>query len=286
MSTAAKPRVALESAVITHGLPRPRNLEVARKCEQAVRDAGAEPATIAIFEGRVVVGLSEDELHDLARDERSRKCAVQDIGVLLASGVSAGTTVSATLAIAASAGLAVMSTGGIGGVHFGDFDISTDLVQLTRSAVTVVCSGAKSILDIPATVQALETLGVPVIGYGTQDFPGFFFADTGEQLAHRLDTAADVARAIKAYRSFGYTGGILLVQPAPDPMSREETDDLLRQAMDAANDEEESPIGQAVTPYLLSKMAELSNGVTLDVNEELLIANAKLAAEVAGQLLL
>jgi len=273
------PRVALESAVITHGLPRPLNLEVAHECEAAVSRAGAVPVTIAIIGGRAAVGLSEDELVELARDTDARKCAVQDIGVLVAAGVRAGTTVSATLALAAGAGLAVMSTGGIGGVHFGSFDVSGDLLQLTRSAVTVVCSGAKSILDLPATLEALETLGIPVIGYGTDEFPGFYHAETGLALSHRLDTPSAVTEAIRAYRAAGYVGGILLVQPAPDPMSREETDDLVRDAMEKA--EADGVSGQQVTPYLLSKMAELSKGVTLDVNRELLVANAALAAQLA-----
>ena len=275
----SKAREALESAVITHGLPRPLNLEVARECEAAVSRAEAEPVTIAIIAGRAAIGLSEDELVELARDTEARKCAVQDIGVLIAAGVRAGTTVSATVALAAGAGIAVMSTGGIGGVHFGSFDVSADLLQLTRSAVTVVCSGAKSILDLPATLETLETLGVPVIGYGTDEFPGFYHAETGLTLSHRLDTAGAVAQAIKAYRSVGYSGGILLVQPAPDPMSREETDDLLQDAMKAA--EEEGVSGPQVTPFLLSKMAELSKGVTLDVNRELLRANAALAAQLS-----
>ena len=277
-----KPRVALESAVITHGLPRPRNLEVARACENEVSRLDAEPRTIAIVGGRVAVGLTENELADLAEDIEARKCAVQDIGVLVAAGVRAGTTVSATIMLAAGAGIAVMSTGGIGGVHFGSFDVSGDLLQLTRSPLTVVCSGAKSILDLPATLEAIETLGIPLIGYGTDEFPGFYHAETGLALTHRLDTPAEVARAVKAYRAAGYGGGILLVQPAPDPMSREETDELVEEATKAA--EEEGIHGQGVTPYLLSKMAELSNGVTLDVNEELLRANAKLAAQLALQL--
>jgi len=275
----SKARVALESAVITHGLPRPLNLEVARECEAAVSRAEAEPVTIAIIAGRAAIGLSEDELVDLARDTEARKCAVQDIGMFVAAGVRAGTTVSATLALAAGAGIAVMSTGGIGGVHFGSFDVSADLLQLTRSAVTVVCSGAKSILDLPATLETLETLGVPVIGYGTDEFPGFYHAETGLTLSHRLDTPTAVAQAVKAYRSAGYSGGILLVQPAPDPMSREETDDLLQEAMKAA--EEEGVSGPQVTPFLLSKMAELSKGVTLDVNRELLRTNAALAAQLS-----
>src|SRR6266404_2685071 len=172
-------RVALESAVITHGLPRPMNLEVAQECETAVREAGAEPVTIAVIGGDVRVGINSGELRLLAEDTAARKCAVQDIGMIVAGGHSGGTTVSATLAIAANAGITVASTGGIGGVHLGGFDVSADLLQMTRSAVTLVCSGGKSILDLGLTVQTLETLGVPVIGYGTDEFPGFYYADSG-----------------------------------------------------------------------------------------------------------
>jgi pseudouridylate synthase len=272
-------RVGLESAVITHGLPRPLNLEVARECETAVREAGAEPATIAILGGKVRVGISDDELVALAEDTEARKCAVQDIGMIVAHGQRGGTTVSATLAIAAGAGIAVASTGGIGGVHYGSFDVSPDLLQLTRSAVTLVCSGAKSILNLPGTLALLETLGVPVIGYGTDELPGFFYADTGLPLNHRLDTPDEVATAVTAYRSAGYSGAILVTQPPADPLSREYVEKALEKAMAAA--EEEGVSGQDVTPFLLTQLADITDGETLQVNRELLRANAELAARIA-----
>jgi pseudouridine-5'-phosphate glycosidase len=272
-------KVALESAVITHGLPRPTNLEVARECEAAVREAGAEPASIAVVGGKVRVGLSDDELAALAEDTAARKCAVQDIGMIVVRGERGGTTVSAMLAISAGAGIAVASTGGIGGVHYGSFDVSADLLQLTRSAVTLVCAGAKSILNLPGTLEVLETLGVPVIGYGTDEFPGFFYADTGLPLRHRLDTPAEVAAAVAAYRSAGYGGAILVAQPPEDPLSREYIEKALEKAAEAA--EEEGATGQEITPFLLKQLAEITDGQTLAVNRKLLRANAALAAKIA-----
>jgi pseudouridine-5'-phosphate glycosidase len=272
-------KVALESAVITHGLPRPTNLEVARECEAAVREAGADPATIAIVAGKVRIGLSDEELVALAADTAARKCAVQDIGMIVARGERGGTTVSAMLAIAAGAGIAVASTGGIGGVHYGSFDVSADLLQMTRSAITLVCAGAKSILNLPGTLEVLETLGVPVIGYGTDEFPGFFYADTGLPLRHRLDTPAEVATAVSAYRSAGYGGAILVVQPPEDPLSREYVEKALEKAAEAA--EEAGVTGQEITPFLLAQLAEITEGETLAVNRELLKSNAALAGKIA-----
>jgi len=272
-------KVALESAVITHGLPRPMNLEVARECEAAVREGGAEPATIAIIGGQVQVGLSGDELAALAEDTAARKCAVQDIGMVVARGQRGGTTVSAMLAVAAGARIAVASTGGIGGVHYGSFDVSADLLQMTRSPVTLVCAGAKSILNLAGTLEVLESLGVPVIGYGTEEFPGFFYADSGLPLRHRLDTPVEVATAVAAYRGAGYGGAILVTQPPEDPLSREYVEKALEKATAAA--EEEGVTGQDITPFLLTRLADITDGETLAVNRELLRTNAALAGRIA-----
>jgi len=279
--------VALESAVITHGLPRPLNLQVARDCEAAVREAGALPMTIAVFEGRVRVGLDAAELERLAADTNACKCAARDVGPLVAAGRSGGTTVSATLAIAASAGIEVMSTGGIGGVHRvhgggHDGDVSADLHQLTRSPVTVVSTGAKAILDLPRTLEYLDTLGVPVLGYQTGEFPGFHTAETGLSLSHRLDSVAAVAGAIRAIRNTGYNAAILVVQQPPEGMPAAELEKVLQVGLAKAS--EKAITGSAVTPFLLASLAEATSGRTLEINRRLLIANARLAGAIAAQI--
>jgi pseudouridine-5'-phosphate glycosidase len=272
-------RIALESAVITHGLPRPLNLQVARECEAGVRETGAEPATIAVLDGVIRVGLTSEELQRLANDQQARKCAARDLGALVAAGWSGGTTVSATLVIAAQAGIAIMSTGGIGGVHGGGAsDVSADLHQLTRSPVTVVCCGAKAILDLPRTVEYLDTLGVPVLGFGTDEFPGFYVRETGLRLAHRFDTPEELAPAITAYRRAGYPGGILAVQPPPESLTPGDLQKALEPALDRAARQGIS--GAAVTPFLLAALAEATSGRTLEINRRLLSANARLAAEI------
>ena len=278
-----EPLVALESAVITHGLPRPLNLQVAHECETAVREAGARPATIAVLDGRVRVGLEPAELERLAADTTASKCAARDVGALVAAGRSGGTTVSGTLAIAAAAGIDVMSTGGIGGVHRGhDSDVSADLHQLARSPVTVVTAGAKAILDLPRTVEYLDTLGVPVLGYRTVAFPGFYTAETGLSVSHRLDSVQDIATAIRAFRSSGYRAAILVVQPPPVGMTAAELEKALQACLARAS--EKGITGAAVTPFLLAALAEATSGRTLEINRRLLVANARLAAEIAVQI--
>ena len=275
-----RPVVALETAVVTHGLPRPMNLEVARECEAAVRRAGAVPAGVAVFEGEVRVGLAPEEMERLANDQGAGKCAARDLGALAAAGRSGGATVSATMAVAAAVGVAVMSTGGIGGVHLGDgFDISADLPQLARSPVLVVSAGAKAILDLARTLEYLETLGVPVLGYGTNQFPRFYVRETGLRLAHRFDTPEAVARAAAAYRALGYTGGILVAQPPPESLPREELEKALDSAVARATGQKIS--GPALTPFLLAALAEETGGRTLELNRKLLVANARLAGEIA-----
>ncbi len=286
-----RPVVALETAVLTHGLPRPLNLEVARECEAAVRQAGAVPATVAVLDGEIRVGLAPEELERLAADSRAGKCAARDLGALVAAGRSAGTTVSATLAVSAVAvaakgasldvaGIAVMSTGGIGGVHRGDgSDVSADLAQLARSPVLVVSAGAKAILDLPRTLERLETLGVPVLGYGADEFPGFYTRETGLRLEHRFDTPEAIARAVVIYRQLGYQGGILVAQPPPESMGPQELESALERVL--ARAKEKGISGPATTPFLLAALAEETGGRTLELNRKLLVANARLAGEIA-----
>ncbi len=275
-------RVALETAVVTHGLPRPLNLQVARECEAAVREEGAIPATIGILDGRICSELTPAELERLALMECAQKCGAPDIGALVARGGSGGTTVSGTLALAAHAGIVVMSTGGIGGVHRGGADVSADLLQLARSPVTVVCSGAKSILDLPRTLEALETFGVPVLGYCTDEFPGFYIAKTGLRLTHRVESPQGVVRAVQAYRAIGYGGAILVTRPAPGAMPPAALEEELQAAL--AQADEQGITGAAVTPFLLKALAEETSGKTLEINRGLLIENARLAARIAVRL--
>ena len=278
-----EPLVALETAVVTHGLPRPLNLEVARECEAAVLDGGARPVTIAVLDGRVRAGLEPAELERLAADTTACKCAARDIGALVATGRNGGTTVSGTLAIAAAAAIEVMSTGGIGGVHRGpDGDVSADLHQLSRSPVTVVSTGAKAILDLPRTLEYLDTLGVPVLGYQTAEFPGFYTAETGLRLSHRFDSIPAVVAAIHVYRSNGYGAAILVVQPPPGGMAATDLEEALKDCLAGASDA--GVTGAAVTPFLLAALAAATSGRTLEINRRLLVANAKLAAEIAVQL--
>lgn len=256
------------------------NLEVAKECEEAVRQAGAKPATVCVFRGRVCVGMSAGEMERLAADPAAHKCAARDIGAVAAAGLNGGTTVSGTLAIAAGAGIKVMSTGGIGGVHRGDVgDVSADLLQLTRSEVTVVSTGAKAILDLPRTLEALDTMGVPVLGYGTDEFPGFYTAETGLRLTHRVDTVKQAVAAIRTYRDTGYHGGILVVQPPPVSMPAKDLEEVLGQSLLCAV--EQGIRGADVTPFLLASLADASGGRTLEINRQLLSANARLAGEIA-----
>jgi pseudouridine-5'-phosphate glycosidase len=284
MSVNKKARVALESAVVTHGLPRPFNLEVARACEAAVRKTGASPLTVGVLEGNVRVGLSAKELEKLALDTEAEKCAVQDIGRLAATGGSGGATVSATLALAARARIAVMCTGGIGGVHRSAarerrWDVSADLLQLTRSPVIVVCAGAKCVLDLPRTLEALDTLGVPVVGFQTMEFPGFFYSETGLVLRHWCSSIRELAAAMKAYRKSGYAGAILVVQPPPEELDPVKTELLIRAALEESHRLKIS--GPGVTPFLLSALAEASDGRTLEINRKLLLACAETAGKLA-----
>ena len=285
---AGRPVVALESTIIAHGLPHPRNLETARALEAAVREAGAEPATIAVLDGRIRVGLDDaalDRLGDPAAD--LAKVSRADLPVILARGGSGATTVAATMIGAHLAGIAVFATGGLGGVHRGaahSFDISADLQELARTPVAVVCAGAKAILDLPKTLEVLETLGVPVIGYGTDDLPAFTVRSSGLPLTLRADTPGEVAGALAAQRALGYPGGAVIANPirrdaALDPALVERA---IGQGLAAA--EAQGIHGKAVTPFLLSHMVTATGGASLDANVALVLDNARLAAAIAAEL--
>ena len=269
--------VALESTLIAHGLPAPLNLEAARESEEAVRANGAIPATIAVVAGVPTVGLSPEEIRHVASAENVRKASRRDLAVAVAREEWAATTVSATMLLAHRAGVKVFATGGIGGVHQGlPPDVSADLTELARTPVAVVCAGAKSILDLPATLEVLETLGVPVAGYGTGTFPAFYCRSSGLRLTARVDDAGQAAALIRAHWALG-GAGVVLAQPVADEvaLSDEEMMRALRQA------EAGCPSGPARTPYLLARLAAITGGKTLAANRALVMANAGLAARVA-----
>ena len=277
-----KPIVALESTVITHGLPWPENLDLALSMERTVRENGAVPATIAILDGQVRVGLSGDELEALSKATGVRKVSVRDFGPVIGKGLSGGTTVAATMFVAEKTGIKVFATGGIGGVHRdAPYDVSADLPQLGRSPVVVVCAGAKSILDIPKTAEYLETQGVPVIGYQTDAFPAFYSVDSGLKVEFRADTALEAAQIAEAHWNLGLRSGVLLVVPPPAatavPIDRIE--EVIKQAL--AQAVEADIHGSAMTPFLLARVKELSGGDSLRANLALLLNNAAVAAQVA-----
>lgn len=284
---AGAPVVALESTVITHGLPYPQNLETAVAMETAVRAGGATPATIAIIRGEIHVGLSAAQLEYLATrpSEQVRKCSRRDLPLVLARQEDGATTVAGTMIVAHLAGIQVFATGGIGGVHRGHpFDISADLVELGRTAVTVVCSGAKSILDLPATREVLETQGVLVAGYGTDTLPAFYTRRSGLPVDVRLEAPQEVARLIQARQSLGLQSGTLITVPVPEEWALDEveTEAIITQATREAD--AQGVHGAAATPWLLARMVELSNGRTLRANVALLQNNAKVGAHIAAAL--
>ncbi len=276
------PVVALESTVITHGLPVPENLQLARQMESIIRAEGVIPATIALLESKICIGLSSAELEKLSRSEGARKISRRDFGVALALHETGGTTVAGTLFAAHLAGIKVFATGGIGGVHRdAPFDISADLPELSRTPMVVVCAGAKSILDLPATVEYLETAGVPVIGYKTDDFPAFFSASSGLPVTARVDTPEEAAEVARAQWGLGLTSAVLVVQPPPagSELPREKVEGIIQQAVGEAI--QAGIRGPAMTPYLLRRLTEISGGATLRTNLELLKNNAYLAARIA-----
>jgi pseudouridine-5'-phosphate glycosidase len=276
--------VALESTIITHGMPFPQNLEMARGVETKVRAGGAVPATIAIIRGKFRVGLPSNELEELARAGGSAaKASRRDVAALVADGGTAGTTVATTMSIAALAGITVFATGGIGGVHRGaetSFDISADLEELSRTPVAVVCAGAKSILDIGKTLEVLETKGVPVLGYRTGEFPAFWARSSGFKLERRYDDSAAVAAVIDMQVTLGM-GGILVANPIPekDAIDSAEMSHWISAALQDA--EREGISGNRTTPYLLRRIFELTDGRSLAANIALVEHNAAVAAEIA-----
>jgi pseudouridine-5'-phosphate glycosidase len=276
--------VALESTIVTHGMPYPRNLETALGVEDVVRAHGAVPATIAIVDGRPRIGLEPVELEKLAAGEGVAKASRRDLAALAAKGRSAGTTVAATMFLAHSAGIRIFATGGIGGVHRGaeiTFDISADLDELARTPVAVVSAGAKSILDLRRTLEVLETRGVPVIGVGTDEFPAFFSRSSGLPVDHRVDTPEELALVIAAHLALGLPSGILVANPVPeaDALDGDEIDETIDEAV---RDAERAGVGRReLTPYLLGRIVELSGGRSLTANVALVRNNAGLAARTA-----
>jgi pseudouridylate synthase len=278
--------VALESTIISHGLPRPDNARLAREFEQAVREGGAVPATVAVIDGRARVGLDDDALDRLANDEQAVKVSVRDLAAVAARGGVGSTTVASTAHLAALAGITVFATGGLGGVHRGahdTFDESADLTTLARTSVLVVCAGVKSILDVGATLERLETLGVGVLGYRTDRFPGFYLADSGYDAGWRVESAAEVAEILAARAHVGTRElGMVLANPiaARDELERGLHDRLLESGLVAA--ERDAVHGKDVTPYLLDWFHRESRGESLRANVALVRSNAGLAAEVAS----
>lgn len=281
---AGKPVVALESTIITHGMPYPQNLEMAQNVEAVIRRHGAVPATIAIMDSRFCVGVSGADLERLAlAGGRAAKASRRDVSALLVKGEIAGTTVATTMQIAALAGIAVFATGGIGGVHRGaeeTFDISADLQELSRTPVAVVCAGAKSILDIAKTLEVLESNGVPVLGYGTDDFPAFWARQSGYPVDHRFDDVTDIARVIAHQTALGM-GGVLIANPIPAADALEPAAIEARIAEAIAGAEAEGVSRKALTPFLLKRIFELTDGKSLVANIALVENNAKVAARIA-----
>jgi pseudouridine-5'-phosphate glycosidase len=277
------PIVALESTIISHGLPRPSNLNVAREVEAIVREHGATPATIAILDGVVHIGLTDEQLVAIANRDDISKASSRDLAVVVASKKSAATTVAATAHLAAQAGIKVFATGGLGGVHRGadeSFDESADLTALSKLDMTVVCAGVKSILDVGATLERLETLAIGLVGYKTTAFPGFYLTDSGFTIEHRVDSAADIAAVIKARESVGTNGAALLVaNPVVKEMNRAKHDQIL--ATGLAKAEAAHIIGKDVTPFLLEHFHTTSEGESLSVNIEIIKSNSALAADIA-----
>ncbi len=281
---ADRPIVALETTAIAHGLPWPNNLETAQAMEQAVRAAGATPATIAVLDGRVKIGLKPEELQRIATAEEIAKVSRRDFAPVLASGGLGATTVAGTLIAAARAGIRIFGTGGIGGVHQGgheSFDISSDLIELGRQPVAVVASGAKSILDLPRTLEFLETQGVPVIGYGCDDFPAFYKRTSGLEVLARADNPEAAARMMRAHWALGLESGLLIANPIPQAaaLDNENLDNWTAEALGEAA--AQGVIGKEVTPFVLRRLFDLSGGAILEANMALLVANAGLAGEIA-----
>jgi pseudouridine-5'-phosphate glycosidase len=282
-----RPVVALESTLITHGLPYPINVETALAMEDAVRAGGAQPATIAVLKGRLTVGISADEIESLASRPAGqvRKCSRRDLPIVVGLGTDGATTVAGTMIVAHMAGIRVFATGGIGGVHRGHpFDVSADLIELGRTPVAVVCSGAKSILDLPLTLEVLETHGVPVIGLGSDTLPAFYARSSGLPIDVRIETPAAAARILAAHARLGASHGILFTVPVPE--GHELALDAAEQAIEQATREADAQgiHGKAVTPFVLARVTELTEGAARRTNTAFLINNARVGGQIAAAL--
>jgi pseudouridine-5'-phosphate glycosidase len=284
---AGRPVVALESTIISHGMPYPQNVATAMRVEAEVRAHGAVPATVAIVDGRLKAGLSAQQVEQLGRSGREvAKVSRRDIPFIVAAGQTGATTVAATMIIAAQAGIAVFATGGIGGVHRGaahSFDVSADLQELACTPVAVVCAGAKSILDLRLTLEYLETQGVPVIGHGTDLLPAFYTRDSEFKVDYRLDSAAEIARVMRAKWAMGLRGGLVVANPIPQAyaMPRDAVDAAIAQALHEA--QVQGVTGKETTPFLLARVTELTGGDSLAANIQLVLNNARLAAAIATE---
>jgi len=280
-----EPVVALESALVTHGFAHPANLQIARRMEDTVREAGALPATVAVLDGEPRVGLCDEELASLASERAARKVSLRDLPLVRAQASSGGTTVAATMYLAHRAGVAVFATGGIGGIHRGHpEDVSADLPALSSIPIVVVCAGAKAILDLPRTLEYLETHGVPVIGYGTGEFPAFYSRRSGLKVDARVDSPGEVAQMVRARSEMGLSVALLVCVPVPeaDALSVGEAEAAIARAVSEADEANVS--GKALTPYLLARLVEVTGGRARRANESLLLNNARVAARIARAL--
>ena len=284
---AGKPVVALESTIITHGMPYPANRDTALEVESLIEANGVVPATIAVIKGKLIVGLSHDEIDSLAQQQDVMKLSSADLPFAISAKRNGSTTVAATMIAAKLAGIDVFATGGIGGVHRGaerSFDISADLTELGRTNTTVVCAGAKAILDLPLTLEVLETLGVPVVAYGQDALPAFWSRDSGIKAPLRLDTAVDIAAFIETRNSLGITGGLLITNPvaAEHEIPNNEMSGYIEQALNEAQAQQVK--GKDVTPWLLQRIMEMTDGESLTCNQALIKNNARLACEISTAL--
>ncbi len=277
-----KPIVALESTIISHGLPRPSNLTVAREVEEIVRSRGAVPATIALLDGVLLIGLTVDQLVDIANRDDIAKASSRDLAIVAASGKSAATTVAATAHLAVLAGINIFATGGLGGVHRGaneTFDESADLTALSQLDITIVCAGVKSILDVAATLERLETLAIGVVGFKTTKFPGFYLTDSGFTIEHQVESAEDVASIIKKRLALQTNNGLVVANPVAKEMDRARHDAILKSGLEGA--ERAGIHGKYVTPFLLEHFHTASEGESLTVNIDIIKSNSALAADIA-----
>lgn len=279
--------VALESTIISHGMPYPQNVETALKVEEIVRKNGAVPATIAILNGRIKVGLTKEEIEYLGKAQNVIKTSRRDIPIIIAKKLDGATTVATTMIFAHMAGIKVFATGGIGGVHRGaqeTFDISADLQELAHTSVAVVCAGAKSILDLGLTLEYLETFGVPVIGFGTDELPAFYTRKSGFKLEYRVDDVIELARIISVKWDLGLTGGVVVANPIPEAYSMDH--EVINKAIERAVKEAErlGIQGKEITPFLLAKIKDITGGKSLEANIQLVFNNAKVAAQLAKEM--